>query len=455
MGPFQQNNEAEFNLYFEVLENAFQGIVVVDPGGYILFMNKAYKQFLGAEEVVGRHVTEVIENTRMHIVAQLGKAEVAGLQRIKGHDMIANRIPIYVEGKLIAVLGTVIFQDVRELHALAATVDRLKQEVAYYKEELRKKLGATYEFEQIVGATESMQAAKQLSQKVAKSDTTILITGESGTGKELFAHAIHAASRRNLGPFIRINCAAIPDALLESELFGYEEGAFTGAVRKGKKGKFELANHGTILLDEIGDMPLVLQSKLLRVLQEKEIERIGGTHPISIDVRVISSTNRNLQELVREGRFREDLYYRLHVVSIHIPPLRERLEDIPEIAKDLLDQLMESTGIPVNHIDPDVWNVLKRHDWPGNVRELRNVLERALHLMERDTLNATHIMIPISQIQEMTKPLRTLRETVRAAEKEAIVQVLAATNGDKLKAAKFLDISRSSLYQKLLDYEIV
>ncbi|MFC4769441.1 sigma-54 interaction domain-containing protein [Effusibacillus consociatus] len=451
----ERDSQNYLKLLEAVLENAHEAIVVTDPDGKILLMNRTYRDFVGVQDVIGRHVTEVIENTRMHIVAQTGKPEVAQIQRIKGQDMIANRVPIFADGKMVAVLGTVLFQDVRQLHALAATVDQLKQELAYYKREFRRKLGAVYHFDQIVGLSPNMQEVKNLAQKVAKSDTTVLITGESGTGKELFAHAIHAASRREMGPFIRVNCAAIPDTLLESELFGYEEGAFTGAVRKGKKGKFELADHGTILLDEIGDMPLPLQAKLLRVLQEKEVERVGGIRPVSIDVRVIASTNRDLQQRIREGKFREDLFYRLNVVTLTIPPLRERPEDLPRLVDDLLEQLMESTGIIVKEIADDVWSVLHEYSWPGNIRELRNVLERAMHVMEGDCLKAKHLMISTSDNRTASSGVPTLKESLEAAERAAIVRALAETGGNKLEAAKLLGISKSGFYQKLDKYGLL
>lgn len=440
-------------LLLAILENAHEAIVVTDPDGYILLMNRSYREFLGVENVVGKHVTDVIENTRMQIVARTGKPEVAQIQRIRGQDMIANRIPIFMEGRLVAVLGTVMFRDVRELHALAATVDRLKEELAYYKRELRRTLGAAYRFEQIHSNNPNMLAVKRLAEKVAKSDTTVLITGESGTGKELFAHAIHAASRRAMGPFIRINCAAIPDTLLESELFGYEEGAFTGAQRKGKPGKFELAHRGTILLDEIGDMPLPLQAKLLRVLQEKEVERVGGVRPVPVDVRVIASTNRDLQELIREKKFREDLYYRLNVVTLQLPPLRERLEDLPLLVADLLDQLKEATGIAVRRIEEEVWEALRSYSWPGNIRELRNVLERALHLMEGDCLRAKHLMIPV-QVGTGGRAVPSLKESLQLAEREAIIRALAAAGGNRRQAARLLGISKSGLYQKMEKYGI-
>jgi transcriptional regulator with PAS, ATPase and Fis domain len=455
--------DRDLQAYRDLLENifelAYEGIVITDPDGRIVMMNKTYRDFLEVEDVIGKHVTEVIENTRMHIVAKTGRAEIADIHRVKGHDMIASRIPMTDEkGNVIAVVGKVIFQDVRQLQALASTVDRLKQELAYYKGELRRKLGATYRFEQIVSLSRAMADVKSLALKVARSDTTVLITGESGTGKELFAHAIHAASPRELGPFIRVNCAAIPDSLLESELFGYEEGAFTGAVRKGKKGKFELAHHGTILLDEIGDMPLALQAKLLRVLQEKEVERVGGLHPISIDVRVIASTNRNLREMMEQGKFREDLYYRLNVVNLRIPPLRERMEDLPLLIDDLLDKLGESTGCYVREIDPEARRILESYTWPGNVRELRNVLERAMHLMETDRLEAKDVLASLSASRTVQQPVservQTLRESVEQAEREAIRRALAATRNNKREAAKLLGISKSSLYLKLEKYGI-
>ncbi len=445
------------DILYEALEHTYECIVVVNGDGIIVYMNKTYEEFLNVHNAVGRHVTEIIENTRMHIVAKTGEAEIASVHRIHGRDMIANRIPIFSEGKVVAVIGTVMFQDVRQLYALASTVDRLRQEVDTYKEELRSqfrhKLCAMYTFEQIIGESQAFQAVKHFAEKVSKSDTTVLITGESGTGKELFAHAIHAASQRSLGPFVRINCAAIPDSLLESELFGYEEGAFTGAARKGKKGKFELAHHGTILLDEIGDMPLSLQAKLLRVLQEKEVERIGGTRPVSVDVRVISSTNQHLQDLVEKKKFREDLFYRLNVVNVSIPPLRERLDDLPLLVYKFLDELQDSTGLSVKHIEDGAWNVLSGYSWPGNIRQLRNVLERSLYYMDGDTMKAEHVSIPISTNQQQNE-ICTLKESVRMAEKVAIIRALAATNGNRIQAAKMLDVSKSTLYQKIEDLKI-
>ncbi|TKI57771.1 PAS domain-containing protein [Brevibacillus antibioticus] len=442
-----------------VFENAHEPMIVTDKDGKILLLNRSYREFLNVQDVIGQPVTDVIENTRMHIVGQEGVAEIADIQQIKGQNMIAHRIPIMDEGKVIAVLGTVLFQDVQELTALAAMVAQLKDELTYYKKELRRRMGATYHFDQIVGYSQKLQELKGFSLKVAKSDSTVLITGESGTGKELFAHAIHAESKRKMGPFIRVNCAAIPDSLLESELFGYEEGAFTGAVRRGKKGKFELANHGTILLDEIGDMPLPLQAKLLRVLQEKEVERVGAVRTTPIDVRVIASTNSDMLQSIKEGKFRADLYYRLNVVSLSIPPLRERLEDLPELVSNLLKQLGESTGVAVRTIDEEVWNVFRGYSWPGNVRELKNVLERALHLMEDDVLKKEHIWLPVSDegslpsLSVPTHAVRPLKQVLEEAEQEALRQAMQQAGGNKLSAAKLLQISKSSFYEKWEKYQ--
>ncbi|WP_018670299.1 sigma-54 interaction domain-containing protein [Brevibacillus laterosporus] len=443
----------------DVFEKAYECIVVTDPEGIILMMNHKYRNFIGIADPIGRHVTTVIENTRMHVVAKTGIAELAEVQRINGREMIANRVPIYREEKMIAVLGTVMFQDVRQLHALSATVDQLKQELDYYKGELQRKLRATYRFEQIVSTSDLMNKCKELAMKVANSDTTVLITGESGTGKELFAHAIHAASQRAMGPFIRVNCAAIPDNLLESELFGYEEGAFTGALRKGKKGKFELADRGTILLDEIGDMPLALQAKILRILQEKEVERVGASRPLSLNVRVIASTNKDMIALMKAGKFREDLFYRLHVVTLTIPPLRDRLEDLPYLVEIIREQLMESTGIVVKGMDEEVWELLRYHSWPGNVRELRNVLERAMHMMEGKWIRAEHILLPTSipGSPMLQSSFPSLKEWLAKAEREALQQAVQLAGGNKREAAKLLGISKSSFYQKwekLIDRQI-
>jgi len=283
----------------------------------------------------------------------------------------------------------------------------------------------------------------------------VLIRGESGTGKELLAHAIHNLSPRRSCPFVKVNCAAVPENLLESELFGYEEGAFTGAKKGGKPGKFEQAHGGTIFLDEIGDMPLKMQVKILRVLQEKEVERLGSTKTINVDVRVIAATNRNLERLINERKFREDLFYRLNVVNLEIPPLRERKEDIPLLADFLVKKLCKSLGIGEKNISQSTYNVLLRYKWPGNVRELENALERALNVIDSDIIQPEHLPYYIRQSGNSLKDgVFNLKSIVEETEKETIKRALNADGGSSLEAAKLLGISKSTFYDKLAKYGI-
>lgn len=442
-----------------VLDNIQNGIVVVDRNARIIIFNKAYCDFLEVrkEDMIGRPVVEAIENTRMHIVLQTGVAEIGDVQRIKGHDMICSRIPLKKNGEIWGALGIVMFRDVKDLRTLMRRVERLQSELEFYKDELAREQGARYRLENIVGTSERIQELKRIVLKVARSDSTVLIRGESGTGKELFAHALHNASPRRARPFVRVNCSALPENLLESELFGYREGAFTGARRGGKMGKFELADGGTIFLDEIGDLPVNMQAKLLRVLQEKEIERLGDNQPTKVNVRVIAATNRNLEEMVREGLFRQDLFYRLNVVVLEIPPLRERPEDIPALVASLLAKLTEHLGCSPKRIDEGALECLRKHTWPGNVRELENVLERILNLVEEDVITVHHL--PFYLLQEINfipgeKNVVPLKEAVEKTEKAMLLRALEITGGDRLAAAKILQISKSSLYEKISRYKI-
>ena len=260
----------------------------------------------------------------MHIVARTEQKEIGDLQKIEGNLMIADRIPLYLDNKLIGAVGYVIFRDLSEMNSYIKVVQHMEKQLDFYKKELQKALGGNYTFNNIVGESAAISKAKDLARKVSSSKSNVLIIGESGTGKELFAQAIHNESERSQYPIIKINCGTIPSELFESELFGYESGAFTGAKKDGKPGKFELANKSTIFLDEIGDLPLSMQVKLLRVIQEREIERIGAVKSQKVDVRIIAATNRNLEEMIKQNTFREDLYYRLNVINIKVPSLRER-----------------------------------------------------------------------------------------------------------------------------------
>lgn len=442
-----------------VLDNIYNGIVVVDEQARIILFNQSYCDFLGVkkEDMLGQPVQNVIENTRMHIVVKTGVAEIGEVQRIKGHDMICSRIPLKKNGKIWGALGVVMFRDVKELRSLMQRVERLQSELEYYKGELMRHQGARYSLDNIIGTSQRMQELKKMVLKVARNDSTVLIRGESGTGKELFAHALHNASPRRTRPFVRVNCSALPESLLESELFGYREGAFTGARRGGKMGKFELADGGTIFLDEIGDLPVNMQAKLLRVLQEKEIERLGDNRPVKVNVRVIAATNRNLEEMVREGLFRKDLFYRLNVVVLEIPPLRERLEDIPVLAGSLLAKLTDHLGCSPKRLEKSALECLSRHAWPGNVRELENVLERILNLVDEEVITVNHLPFYLRQDLDFVPAgdnLVSLKEAVEKVEKMMLLRALEITGGDKIAAARVLQVSKSSFYEKLARYKI-
>lgn len=461
-----------FNWIQEIVNLAAEWIVVVDRDGKVLYMNESYCKFVDRDpdEVIGMDVQDVIENSRMHLVAKTGQAEVAEIHPIKNTEMVANRYPLFIDNELVGAVGTVMFRNAQDWLEYSKKVEPLIEELNYYKKRFEKELVSKYSFSQLIGSTPSFHAAKQLAEKVSASSSAILLFGESGTGKELFAHAIHDASPRRLFPFVRVNCASIPEHLLESELFGYEEGAFTGAKRGGKKGKFEIANRGTIFLDEIGDMSLHMQSKLLRVLQEKEIERVGGNSPTTIDVRVIAATHRNLEDMVVLKEFRQDLYYRLNVIKVDIPPLRERIQDIPLIANALLKKLERKFHRHGIQISNEVFQILKTHHWPGNVRELENVIERCVNVLTGNVITPEQLPLYLYEnpsnkllfnhhdqspyIKNEMKLTKSLKELIEETERNAVIQALVEANGNKIEAAKLLDISKSTFYEKVKYYHI-
>jgi len=445
------------NILETILNSAYEGVVVVNENGIITMFNDAYCRFLKVkqEDIIGNHVTEAIENTRMHIVLKTGKAEIRHIQHIHGHNMICDRIPIRENGKIIGAVGKVLFRDVSEVDELMKQTRHLKEQLEYYKSELIKEREAKYSLDNIVGRSRIITVLKELAEKCAKSSSTILIRGESGTGKGLLAHAIHNMSPRRNNPLIKVNCAAVPENLLESELFGYDGGAFTGAKKDGKTGKFQQAQGGTIFLDEIGDMPVKMQVKLLRVLQEKEIERLGSNKTIKVDVRVIAATNRNLEELIEEGKFREDLFYRLNVISLEMPSLRSRKEDIPLLVDFLCKKLCKSMGIGEKNISQAAYDILLRYSWPGNVRELENVLERALNVIDNDTINPEHLPYYIRQPKVLLKDGEFhLKSIVEDTEKEVIRRAFHAAGGKGVEAAKLLGVSKSTFYEKAGKYGI-
>lgn len=460
----------------QIINLLAERVVIVDENGIILYINESYCEFIGTtvEEAIGRPVQDVIENSRMHIVAKTGQKELASVQKINGSEMIANRFPIFEDGQIVGAVGGVMFRNPEEWQMYKTKIQNLVEELNYYQAKVQRDFRSKYSFEDLIGSSSVFLAAKSLAQRVSASNSSVLLIGESGTGKELFAHSIHHNSIRTSSPFVAINCSSIPEHLLESELFGYEDGAFTGAKKGGKKGQFELASEGTLFLDEIGDMPLSMQSKLLRVLQEKEVVRVGGHKSIPVDVRVIAATHRDLERMVEEGKFRQDLYYRLNVIKIDIPPLRKRKEDIASIAKQLLKKLGARFYRHGIELSAEVTERLMQHSWPGNIRELENVLERSINVLDGKMIKLSHLPLYLRD-QEMetrdgsaihnseqealvpaVKPrdIKPLKDTLEQAEKQALEQALAAAKGNKQEAAKLLKVGKTSLYDKCKLYDI-
>jgi transcriptional regulator with PAS, ATPase and Fis domain len=445
-----------------ILDASAEGLMFVNPAGIITYVNRSYESIhnVRAEDVIGRHVTEVVENTRMHLVARTGNAELSEFQLESNRSYVVSRIPVFKEQRLIGAVGKIVFRDFETVEELAGKVDRLKQQLEYYRGRPEENPEIGYDAEDIVAVSPRSAEARDAALRVAPKDSTVLLLGESGVGKEVYAHAIHAASLRARGPFVRVNCAAIVESLFESELFGYAEGAFTGAAKGGRPGKFELANMGTIFLDEIADMPLEAQAKLLRVLQEQEIEKLGGGKHVKVDVRVIAASNQELEKMVREGKFRKDLFFRVNVIPITIPPLRERLEDVPALVAIFWAQLSRKHGLPRKTLTPDAMSFLTEYSWPGNVRELRNLLERALAIVRDNIVTAEHLRILLRGGVDTPASGEGVREcrlkaAVEAAERKAISSALASCNQNRAQAARLLGITRQLLYKKMHRYQLL
>jgi PAS domain S-box-containing protein len=443
------------NLIFDHIEN---GAVVTDNEGNILYFNRPYARFLGleAENVIGKHVTEVLEGSRMHIVARTGKAELNQIFTSRGRDMVVQRIPIFEDGKVVAAFGQIMFKQVSDVGRLANNLSLLESKLRLYEKELTSLRSSRYNFDSIRGDSLPIVNLKEAARKAALTDLPILLTGESGTGKELFAQAIHQSSSRHRQTSIQINCAAIPKELFEAELFGYTEGAFTGAKPGGKPGKLELADGGTLFLDEIGEMPLELQPKLLRVLEDKLFERVGGNRMLKSDFRIIAATNRDLETMVKQKLFREDLFYRLNVVSLEVPPLRERQGDIIPLARHLLGKIAENYPGSRYQLTPAAEKVLDGYHWPGNIRELINVLERTAFTIDGNCIEACDLPFYLSR--QSPSSLKSgqwdLGAVVAEAEREALRKALELTGNNKAKAAKLLGIHRTVLYKKMTKYLI-
>jgi len=453
----------------KLFDSLYEGAVVVDRGGRITWINDKYKALIGwngTESIVGRLVEEVIPNSRLRAVAESGQAEMLDIFALGQRQVVVSRIPLRDDsGTLIGALGIILYDRLQALRPIVSKFQQMQVDLASARRELTENRQAKYRFSHFVGVSRAAREIKEQARRAAARDMSVLLLGETGTGKELLAHAIHGASRRAAAALVRINAAAIPENLLEAELFGVEPGAYTGAGSKPRPGKFQLADGGTLFLDEVGDMPLGLQAKLLRVLQEGEIEALGSNRVRSVDVRVIAATSRNLNAMVDSGDFRADLYYRLNVLPLRPPPLRERSEDLPVLCETLLESIAERTGEAVKTVSPSGLDRLAGYGWPGNVRELQNVLQQALASCDENELGPAHFaMLPATRMSaplakpiqaDETGPARPLREAVAAAEQAEILKALTVTAGVKLHAAKLLGISRAQLYEKLTAYGIL
>lgn len=441
-----------------IIQSSEEAISVVDENGKGILINPAYSRLTGLEEekVIGKPATaDISEGESVHMkVLQTRRAMRGVAMRVgpKRKDVIVNVAPVIVDGKLKGSVGVI--HDVSEIQNLNRELNRARQII--------RTLEAKYSFEDIIGTSEEMTIAIEQARLGAKTPATVLLRGESGTGKELFAHAIHNASDRKYNKFIRVNCAALSESLLESELFGYEEGAFSGAKRGGKRGLFEEADKGSIFLDEIGELTANTQAKLLRVLQEHEITRVGGTKPITIDVRIIAATNVNLEKGIADGTFREDLYYRLNRMPIHIPSLRRRKEDIPLLCSRLIQKINQEYGRNVEGVTEEAVDKLMAYNWPGNVRELDNILGRAIIFMNYSETKIEERHIPdlgannpspnIEASEEAQN--KSLTQMIEQYEARVIRQTLQKLDGNKTKTAKMLGLSVRNLYYKLEKYEI-
>lgn len=442
------------------------GVVITDPQGRYVYVNEAWSDMMGGiklEDIKGKFVHDIIPDTKIDFVLK-SKRPVTGHAIIsKGPsktEAFSTYIPILKDGELVAGFIHVIIRGMKGAVDFSSKVNSMLNQIEYYQEELRKIRGAKYSIDNIIGNSKEIRQMKDTIINAARSNSTVLIEGETGTGKELVAHSVHDLSIRTSAPFIKLNCAAIPSNLLESEFFGYEEGAFTGAKKGGKEGRFEMANGGSLFFDEINQMPLVLQPKLLRALQEKEIERVGGKESIPVDVRIIAASNVSLDKMIKEKKFRSDLFYRLNVIKIVIPPLRKRKEDIPLIADNLLDRLNFQLGMSVPSISDEAKSRLLEYEWPGNIRELQNVVERAMNMSWGEILEWKHFS-PYFENKRLNKTSVVkgneeflIKDMKDRLEKETIIQALSKSNNNKTKAANILGISRTLLYKKIDKYNI-
>jgi len=449
---------------FGLLRDYFEGAIIVDAQSRITWIDQRYRELLKLApdfDPTGLPVEDVIPHSLMRRVVETGKPTLLDIMRFDDRQFVVCRIPLKDEaGKVEGAIGFVFYDNVDYLEPILEKFENLQKQLTRAQAALTRERQAKYSLSSFVGLSDAVKELKSQVRRFALREGAALILGETGTGKELLAHAIHQQSDRADGPFIAINVAAVPEQLLEAEFFGVAPGAYTGADKKPRQGKFELAHGGTLFLDEIGDMPPAIQAKFLRVLQEGEVEALGSNTVRKVDVRIIAATSQDLEAKVADKSFRADLYYRIAVLTVRIPPLRERRGDIAILCETLLEQTMRTPGQRGWVLLPEAIRLLEAHDWPGNVRELRNVLERAAALAPSEVLDAAAIRRAMPQSASRptspTAPASTgdLATRMAEAEREAILAALNASNGEKLAAARRLGVSRSQLYEKLRRHNI-
>ncbi|MBW1680630.1 MAG: sigma 54-interacting transcriptional regulator [Deltaproteobacteria bacterium] len=456
VGP-AEDLEGLLRVFELVMEDVFSGVILCDRDSRILYMNKFYADLLRTtpERARGSHISEYFPESRLPEVMRTGRVELGRKCSLRtDFALLVNRIPIKRNDETVGVILQTTFRDFTEVTELLGRLNLLEKEVNYYKRGLDSILSATYTFDAIIGRHERLVSAKRTARKYAETDAPVLILGATGTGKELFAHAVHLASRRRRGPFVCVNCAAIPRELLESELFGYTGGAFTGAKKGGKQGKIEMAHRGTLFLDEIGDMPLSAQAKLLRVLETKRVEKVGGVKGVEVDFRLVAATNRALRDMIERGEFREDFYYRLNTMTVEVPELSRHTEDIPL----LVEHFLRVSGHEEVKLTDAATEALKRYAWPGNVRELKNVIERAVSLTESGVIDVEHLPREILELkagcEDRSGSLQPLAKELRDYERRILLQALKMTGGNMSKTARLLGISRSTLYEKCRAHDL-
>ncbi len=469
MSDLQLDNEVQSRAVtglFEIFENMCEGAISVDRNARIVWINEKYRALLGIPEesdVLGREIEQVIPESLMRRVVDSGQPIPVDIMRFQDQHFVVSRLPLHGDsGKLIGAVGFVLYDSLDYLKPLISKFDRLRDRLNAAEKELASARRTRYSLSNVVGNSPRMVDIRSQVRRIASSDSPVLLLGETGTGKEMLAQSIHALSREPSSPFVAVNVAAVPEGLMEAEFFGVAPGAYTGAATNGRPGKFAVANGGTLFLDEIADMPIHLQVKLLRALEENTIEPVGSNDLRRIDVRIIAATSHDIEAKVEAGQFRKDLFYRLNVLQVNIPPLRDRLQDLPQLIEVLLEKIGLRNGMPAKEMDSGALSMLYEYDWPGNVRELQNVLERACVTTDDDVLGPDQVASllpnldtrPRSAAVRRTRESNTLAERIADLERAAILDALEKSSGKKALAARMLGISRSTFYKKLEEHNL-